>query len=139
MVGYRGVFNLPWFFVSSVINSRGKPLIGNKESEEYGYGSSDRQREIVVVASSFETNTCIRLSLKDPRKHMSVIRFSPMGILTTSKAFASSSCMVKYGEKSLRKQLRKNSPRPFISSDPFANLQKTAPVLVQAVCQYIDE
>lgn len=125
--------DLPWFFVSSVTNSRGKPLIGRKELTDEGYESSVRHREMVVMASSFETNTCTLFSLKDPRKHMSVIKFSPTGSLISSTFFVPSSCTMKYGEKSLRRQLRRNSPRAFISSDPFANLQKIAPVFVGIV------
>lgn len=61
---------LPWFFLIPVTNPRPNPLMGRKELATYGYESSDIQREIVVVASSFETDTYFLLSLKDPRKHM---------------------------------------------------------------------
>lgn len=61
---------LPWFFLIPVTNPRPNLLMGRKELAKCGYESSDIQREIVVVASSFETNTYFLLSLKDPRKHM---------------------------------------------------------------------
>lgn len=104
--------------------------MGRKELAKYGYVPSDMQREIVVVVSSFETNTCILHSLKDLRKPMSVIRSSPKGTLNTLPFFASSSCMMKYRQKSLRRQLRHNFLRAFIPSDPFANLQKISPTLI---------
>lgn len=121
--------NSPFLWLSSLIISLGKPLIGRNALLECGYSSVRKHRNMFVVDSSLLTTTRILLSLNVPRRYMSVILASGTGIFEASSGSIPASSTTKYGSKSPLRQVRRNSPRYFISLDELANLQWMRPSL----------